>query len=351
MGPVQASEPIPLSSQGQTAGYAITGAEFESTPVLRLTHGDLARRTAERRAELETITGHQVVEQSYLHLDSHSEAARFRLDDGSVTDVDLNAGGSITHLGPFTAASDRPASGGDQALENEYAWGMSVGDASLLPTVLPIATGPLPPLPTVPTIKYVPDGGPTFPNYTWYRGCTPTAASMTEAYWSRHGRPSLMSSTDYALAAADPYGDSAASRALIDQIANWMGTDANGGTLLTNIGPGIRAFEQSKGVNRTVVTVANPTRTRFLSQIDSERVPATASFIGWLMKPITPAPGYGVYAANNKRIDHSTALMGYFIDQNNVKYMVIHDDFKLDGETIVAWNNDWSISQFDYPKN
>ncbi len=65
------------------------------------------------------------------------------------------------------------------------------------------------------------------PFYYWYRGCSPTASAMVLGYWDAYHEyfDQLVSGSNY--------------WALIDSLANAMGTGSDGGTSRGNIGPGI----------------------------------------------------------------------------------------------------------------
>ena len=357
---------VPLYRDGVMVGYGITSASFEAASVLRIAHGDLDARVAERRTELEELAGATVVATELRHGSPFTEVAHFTLNDGRVFDVYVNRQEplSLATLGEVRGSAFRPAIPADLELDHQRMWNASTTESSMrscLPGEITVTAssssdmrsicgggggggggGSPPPVETV----YVP-GGNAFPNYQWHRGCVPTAAAMVEAYWSEHGRRSIMSQTAYAAAFADPDGDSSESRALINEIRSHLQTDSENNTSTGNIEPGIEAFERSKGVDRPAHKRDPVHASQLKDQINNKKEPAVFSITDWNFECSTCPPNG--YNSHDTKIDHAVALIGYH-SRDGKCYMIVHTDAKVDGDAMVLMDSStWDHAQFDYP--
>jgi hypothetical protein len=72
------------------------------------------------------------------------------------------------------------------------------------------------------------------PDYTWYRGCAPTAAANVLAYYHHSGVPT--------------------GNTLIDELAAAMNTDSKGGTSISNERPGIKQVAANHGWKLAIFT-------------------------------------------------------------------------------------------------
>jgi hypothetical protein len=364
---------VPLYAGATVAGYVVTSASRSQAPILRVAHGDLDVMTAETIERVRTRTGHQVVSSSPIFVDAFSEGIRATLDDGTAVDAALNGDPSV---GAISGRQPAPSSG--QAQANQLSWARMAGPAALTPAA---------------TAYYVDygEGWAVMPAFTWTDGCTPTAAEMVEAYWSKvtGGSDALFPQNWYWVNAQledstmgnAPYwidqngtlqsgritsgfppvrGNDPSVDSMVRKLSTDMSTDLSTGlTFLTKVAPGIRSYERAAGVNRPVSTVTNPSLADFESQIDGPYtagpggvethaggVPGTATFISWLFHAANPANNYDGYAPQT--INHSVAVKGYLSEQG-ATYMIAFDDYRPDGETLIVWDGNWSQSQLDYP--
>lgn len=356
---------VPLYSGSAMVGFAITSASFEQPPVLRITHGDLDARVAVRRAELEALTSSTVIDTQLRHGWSLSEVARFTLADGTIADVYVDSREPLEmgDIGQILSRPDRPALPPDDQLDHQRLWNASTNKTATRPclpggvvTMRPSSTatntscggggGGLPAAPEAER-RYVP-GGEAFPNYNWYRGCTPTAAAMVEAYWSQRGEGfrHIMSTEDYAAAMADP--DHAAAHTLITSLRYHLQTNNDDLTTMSRIDEGMEEFEASRYVYRPT-HVRDPVHAAQLKdQINNKQEPAVFSLTNWNFHCTTCGPT-GYNSTKGDKIDHSVALIGYQVT-NGKTYMIVHTDAAVDGDALVLMSDStWDHAQFDYP--
>ena len=343
---------VPLiDADGLTAGYATTSNRYDGVPMIRVAHGDPFVRAAERRAEVEAATSKGVVGQMYQHVDFLTEGVRFTLDDGSVVHAELTSEPLDLDVLGYSPKGYKPAPGGDTALEFQDEWGNYLNRPARSGSSSSSCWGwqlGFCPAPKTPTRNYVPDSEGNFPNYEWHRGCTPTAAAMMEAYYSRHGRPTLMSEGDYQRAMLDPYGPVV--QRFIDGIGDAMGTftDGSGGTPWNNIRQ-YHDWEVARGVNRgnnELTWAGNGSYDQTIKPAINAGKPMVTSFSGWDVRTKTPAPGYG----GMNDIAHSTVTFGYYIDTDDKKYLIMHTDAVVDGDAIVRYDKSlFDYGQFNWP--
>ncbi|MDA2385732.1 PA14 domain-containing protein [Bacillus cereus] len=144
------------------------------------------------------------------------------------------------------------------------------------------------------------------PDYTWYKGCTPTAVGNLVAYWSQQGFNDLLKNNE-------------TPNQLIENLAILMKTD-NGsgergvpyGTVVTEIAPGVKNYWNSRGYYPETKYDENPTYEKYKKEIDGGR-------------PII------ITTVKNKIYDvHSITGVGYeelYIADLNEKYrtIIVHD--------------------------
>lgn len=131
-------------------------------------------------------------------------------------------------------------------------------------------------------------------DFTWYNGCSPTAATNLVYYWSTIGYPKLTSGMS--------------SNQVNDNIASFMGTNlSTGGTNVTRIGPGLVSYVKSKGYSNFITSdVTYPSFANIKTEIDSGR------------------PGLITLISDPTYTDHTVTLAGYS-DEWNYDYIIIHD--------------------------
>ena len=364
---------VPLIVDQATKGYAIVAASTHDAPVQRLAHGDLVARASARRAELEALSGQGVVSEQMRHVDTLTESMAFTLQDGRVVYVDLNATDINLNATSYVLA-EAPPRGGNRSYLSQQRWAQLLGMPTTSDEVVicqpPIATGTnsaresgcedIDVTHYSAESKYVPHGVGSA-NWNWYLGCSPTAGSMLMGYWSLLGFPMLMSPADYAAAQSDPDGRSPQSEHLIDLLRQYMGStwDANRrwwGTQLADILPGIQDYEWDRGVIRYGGEKTNPKYKDWKYTVNTRQVPMVGSFIGWMIKAITPGSGY---VDITTRMNHSVFVIGYYTENFTARdgktyvneYLIIHTEAKSDGDAIVAHNGDWSTSHLAYVQN
>lgn len=336
---------VPLvDSSGATVGSAVVGARYEAGPIQRLIHGDLAAQRAARRSEVQTDYGQAVVSETPLHLDALVEGARFTLADGSVVETAIDGTPLDTADGPtrrFYASANAPGMTGDSAFNSQQLAASIMGSPTVATTQQSCFVV-CPPSGTTQTTNYVQDGH-AFPNYQWHDGCSPTAGMMMEAWWSQHGKPSLMNTADYTSAQTSP--DGSIVHSYIDAVANQMhtirhpGYPDDGGTYLYNIGSGLQRWETQRGVNRAINEDSNLTDSSFseLQALINANRPIEVSLIGWDFSALTPSPGYN----GAQGINHSVAMFGWYLGTGGSRWMIIHDDNVADGDTVVYWSGSY----------
>ncbi|PEJ23251.1 hypothetical protein CN887_21335 [Bacillus pseudomycoides] len=107
------------------------------------------------------------------------------------------------------------------------------------------------------------------PDYTWYRGCSPTAFANIFDYWSQHGFYNLLKKTE-------------SSNQLIDKIGDDMGTTKGtrspdgseikgGATLVSNMVPGIKKYWNNRGYYPEPEYIQKPTFKKYKQEINSNR--------------------------------------------------------------------------------
>jgi hypothetical protein len=135
------------------------------------------------------------------------------------------------------------------------------------------------------------------PDYSWYRGCGPTATANVMGHWSDRGYPNLV------------YGGSAGNYSgTIDRLAELMHTSPEGWTNLP-IDDDIRKFASERGYSFKSTETVNPSYSRYTQSIDAHR-------------PIVVlVNGHDLYG------DHFITGFGYEYDPNdiNYRYMIVHD--------------------------
>ncbi|PHB16691.1 hypothetical protein COE80_28135 [Bacillus pseudomycoides] len=148
------------------------------------------------------------------------------------------------------------------------------------------------------------------PDYTWYRGCSPTAFANIFAYWSQHGFGNLFKNTE-------------SSNRLIDNIGDDMGTTkgyrnpdgskiTGGATPVSNMVAGIKKYWNNRGYYPESELITKPTFERYKQEINMNQ-PFVINIFKHLM--------YG---------DHSVTGVGYeelYIADVNEKYQIltVHD--------------------------
>ncbi|MEH7460240.1 S-layer homology domain-containing protein [Bacillus sp. JJ1127] len=104
------------------------------------------------------------------------------------------------------------------------------------------------------------------PDYTWYRGCTPTAFANIVGYWGQNGYGNLISNKNH--------------NQIIDQLADIMGTTpgvkypgrAEGGfTLTSRMVPGLKQYFANAGYNPEILYDDTPTFEEYTKEINAER--------------------------------------------------------------------------------
>uniref|UniRef100_UPI0020CF8721 S-layer homology domain-containing protein n=1 Tax=Bacillus thuringiensis TaxID=1428 RepID=UPI0020CF8721 len=146
------------------------------------------------------------------------------------------------------------------------------------------------------------------PDYTWYRGCTPTAFANVVGYWDQNGYGNLIK-------------DNENTKQIIDLIGDDMDTDRGTGeftagvkfgTWPSKMAPGIKKYFNSRGYNPEVVYDETPTYEEYKKELDAER-------------PI-------IIGLRNNSIysDHTITGVGYesmYIPEINEDYkdLIVHD--------------------------
>jgi hypothetical protein len=336
---------VPLvSSTNEQVGYAVVTPSDGGGPLqlAALAHGNLDELTANAIQRLDHLSGqpNAVVSTTPLLTDAFDPGIVATLADGSQIDALLNE----PQVGDFRE-SPKPTS----SATTKGAFTTTTPSTSAIGA------------------SYVPNGEADIqmPYFQWFVGCTPTAAEMIEAWWSREsGLDSLFPlSPDYENAVIDdetnPLANSGSTDADIESMASALGTDSSGGTSPTAIAAGIQTYENDRGVYRSVTTISNPTIGSLKNVVDSVQVPTLGSFIGiYIVFPdssttnslaniISVQEGYGQYYGTP--VNHSIAITGYATDPSSgATYMISHDDSRLDGDALFLWNNSWTLGQFNY---
>jgi len=133
------------------------------------------------------------------------------------------------------------------------------------------------------------------PDYNWLRGCSPTAAANIMAYWQAHGYSRL------------PVGTT-----LINQLADAMGTAADGSTPWANIPTGIHYVALRYAYNTWVEWNESITGGRVSSTYDKFKNEINGRP---LMASFTNSSTYGC---------HSTTGVGYRYDDYQ-DWIIVHD--------------------------
>jgi hypothetical protein len=333
-----------VSAKGGQVGYVVVSATTASAPILRMSSGSWTGLQVTRRAAAAVFFHQAILSWRTFHLDVLSEVARFTTASGAEYDMLLDTG----QIGRFAPP---PAVRSAKALNLARAqWG------SLLAAREPHSLGGL-----EQALAPVAYADPTeqkqltaFPNYAWYHGCSPTAGMMALGYWAGNGYPSLMASTDYYQSMTSGTSNTAPTPGTgpdIIKLAGDMGTDSSGSTYLSSIASGLGRYQSNSALSSSVDDIHNPSYTQLLSYI-TRGDPIVGSFIDWLYYSFT-GTSYDGYAQASppQRINHTVAIYGYYIDvYTNAEYMVLHDDAPEDGSNYVAWDGNWSQSQFDVPR-
>jgi hypothetical protein len=385
MPPVDAAGPaawyVPfLDGTGTTIGYAIVSGTYDSTPVLRVSHGDLLALAAQKQTLVQEVTLESVVAQQMEFVDAFTVVDAMTLQDATVVYPRLDSSEVNTAtIGPLHLDPSAPPRTGNSAGLAEERWRQLLRGQSDTPvatclygsqTAAPTGGGECPGTRSYTAQNsYVPDG-PQSANWDWYEGCTPTSGSMLEGYWSQHGFTGFMSATDYAQAQSAPDGQSTASHNLIDLLRGYMKStrtvEGDGTVVWTTpydtITSGLYNFEHDHGAwPRYTQEFKNPKFSAVTHMVDTSQVPGLISFSSWYITTLTTGtPGTGTYTATTDTpTDHTVFLIGYFREGYTTNtganyisnYMIAHTDAKGDGNAIVAYDGRWSYGQLDYLEN
>ncbi|MGD0153335.1 MAG: C39 family peptidase [Thermacetogeniaceae bacterium] len=145
------------------------------------------------------------------------------------------------------------------------------------------------------------------PFYAWYRGCAPTSAGMVMAYWRGHGYPQL------------PIGN-----ALIDQLANAMGTDRNGNTITSNIPGAITYIALYHGYNWTSWNDGEGRAASTYAKYKNE------IYNGFSV--VTNMYGSSIYG------NHTVAGVGYRFDDYQ-QWIIVHDTWNTTNNIYLDYNS------------
>lgn len=163
------------------------------------------------------------------------------------------------------------------------------------------------------------------PFYNWTHGCSPTSAAMVLGYWRNKGLTRLPS-------ASWPTGDP-----LNLQLANEMGTDAQGSTWPWMIAYGInRVVAINSGYHYTSSSalVTSYSWPAIQSEIDAER-PFVLSMMWGGAPEENPTTPYGF---------HSVAAVGYsYLSWGSDKYITIHDTWDYTNNRHIRFGN-WFLA-------
>ncbi|MEC2745336.1 S-layer homology domain-containing protein [Bacillus cereus] len=186
------------------------------------------------------------------------------------------------------------------------------------------------------------------PDYTWYRGCSPTAFANLVAYWSQQGFPNLLKNNE-------------SEHQFINNLGDVMGTTPGtydpkgnviegGATSINNMVPGLNKYWNSRGYSMNAELIESPSFERFKQEIDANR-----PFV------ITILPDSPLYKGA-----HSVTAVGYeelqiFETNETFRTFVVHDtwsstplDVSLDYDEYLKYIHDIVVvnpfSFIDVPK-
>ncbi|MGI8609991.1 MAG: hypothetical protein ACR2MY_12330 [Candidatus Dormibacteria bacterium] len=340
---------VPFTSAGSTVGYVAVATSVDQAPILKIGSGDLLAGAESLKPAVEARAGQASVSHEVRWLDSFTQVADFHFADGGALSAEVGS----DRIGYFRADTSRPLPAGSAVAVAHNSWAaLSAPSASSPLAALAHAIAPT-------DVKADPVAQQIlapFPNYEWYRGCAPTAGFMVEAWWSQHGRPNLMATTDYVTANAYTGQGVMATptpgtKGYIDALAATMNTDGSGNTYLNMIQPGLNSYASGHGYSNTTAEAANPGYSQLVSWINQNH-PMVGSFIQWGYYSPT-GTFYNSYYNSGQRINHSVALHGFHYDDVHGQFMILRDDATGDGDNYVAWNlapyQNWSQSQLDAP--
>lgn len=169
-------------------------------------------------------------------------------------------------------------------------------------------------IPKISSMSYFPDVYlSNVEDFTWYKGCAPTAAANLVYYWADNGYPYLT------------WGNN--SSQVISKLAELMGTSSSGATSTADISPGIIDYMKYKGYdNFTQSRVYNPTYSNCKTEINYDR-PAVISLIDhddYNNHAVTLA-GYNDSVVDELLIIHdtwsTTATKVYITHDSSVRYL------------------------------
>jgi hypothetical protein len=165
------------------------------------------------------------------------------------------------------------------------------------------------------------------PQYFWTRGCSPTAAAMVVAYYSQHGYPNLPIDSP-----------------LINQLADYMGTDASGNTWVWNIALGINMLiNHYNYYTLSAATDILPTWSGDVDEIDS-------------IRPFILTMEYGGNAIGRSQAygNHSVTCIGYTGNTGSPdqQFLEVYDTWMVTGESnyvshFIHYNN-WALARHTY---